>query len=54
MTRKTKQNKTKPSHTIANTLNIWNKDSILKMVRETPSYYKGRPLRITEDYSSET
>lgn len=53
MIRKIKQNKIKFLYIIVNILNIWNKDSILKMVREILSYYKGRFFRIIEDYLSE-
>jgi hypothetical protein len=42
-------------HTIIRTTNALNKDRILKAVREKGQVtYKGRPIRITPDFSSET
>jgi hypothetical protein len=42
-------------HIIIRTTNALNKDSILKAVREKGQVtYKGRPIRITPDFSSET
>jgi hypothetical protein len=48
--------KRKPSqHIINRTTNALNKDRILKTVREKgQATYKGRPIRITPDFSSET
>jgi hypothetical protein len=42
-------------HTIMGTTNVLNKDKILKAVRGKGQVtYKGRPIRITPDFSSET
>ena len=42
-------------HIIIRTANVLNKDRILKAVREKGQVaYKGRPIRITPDFSPET
>ena len=44
-----------PYHIIIKTLNIQYKEKILKAVREKGKViYKGRPIRITPDFSMET
>ena len=43
------------NHIIIKTLNVQNKERILKVVRERSQItYKGRPVRITPDFSRET
>jgi len=51
-----KKTKTSSSHIIVTTPNAQNKERILKAVREKGHIkaYKGRPMRITPDFSPET
>ena len=47
--------KKSPHHIIIKTLNIQNKERILKAAREKEQVaYKGRPIRNTPDFSMET
>jgi hypothetical protein len=49
------QNRTTPQHIIIKTTNTENKERILKAVREKKQItYKGKPIKITEDFSTET
>jgi chromosome segregation ATPase len=49
------QNRTTPGHIIIKTTSIENRESILKAVREKKQItYKGEPIKITADFSSET
>ena len=49
------QKRNSPQHIIIRTTNALNKDRILKAVREKFQVtYKGRPIRITPDFSPET
>ena len=49
------QKRNSSQHIIIRTANALNKDSILKAVREKGQVtYKGRPIRITTDFSPET
>jgi hypothetical protein len=49
------QKRNSSSHTIIKTPNSQNKERILKAVREKGQVpYKGRPIRITPDFSTET
>jgi hypothetical protein len=49
------QKRNSSGHIIVKTLNAQNKESILKAVREKGQViYKGRPIRITPDFSPET
>ena len=49
------QKRNPPQHIIIRTTNALNKDRILKAVREKGQVtYKGRPIRITPDFSPET
>jgi hypothetical protein len=49
------QKRNSPQHLIIRTTNALNKDRILKAVREKGQVtYKGRPIRITTDFSPET
>ena len=49
------QNRNTSCHIIIKTPNVLNKEIILKAVREKGQVtYKGRPIRITADFSSET
>ena len=49
------QYKNTSCHTIIKTPNVLNKERILKAVREKGQVtYKGRPIRITADFSPET
>ena len=42
-------------HRVIKTVNTWNKERILKVVREKGQViYKGRPIRIIPDFSTET
>jgi hypothetical protein len=49
------QKRNSSQHIIIRTTNVLNKDRILKAVREKGQVtYKGRPIRITQDFSLET
>ena len=49
------QKKKSPHHIIIETLNIQNKERILKAAKENGQVtYKGKPIRITPDFSIET
>jgi hypothetical protein len=49
------QKRNSSRHIIIRTTNVLNKDRILKAVREKGQVtYRGRPIRITPDFSSET
>ena len=49
------QNRTTSRHIIIKTPNVLNKERILKALREKGQVtYKGRPIRITPDFSPET
>ena len=49
------QNRNTSHHIIIKTPNVLNKERILKAVREKGQVtYKGRPIRITPDFSPET
>jgi hypothetical protein len=49
------QKRNSSRHIIIRTTNALNKDRILKVVREKGKVtYKGRPIRITPDFSPET
>jgi hypothetical protein len=49
------QKRNSSRHIIIKTLNILNKERILKTVREKGQVtYKGRPIKITPDFSPET
>jgi hypothetical protein len=49
------QNRTTPRHIIIKTTSIENRERILKAVREKKqTTYKGKPIKITADFSMET
>jgi hypothetical protein len=49
------QNRTTPRHMIIKTTNTENRERILKAVREKKQItYKGKPIKITADFSTET
>jgi hypothetical protein len=49
------QNRTTPQHIFIKTTSIENRERILKAVREKNQVtYKGKPIRITADFSTET
>jgi hypothetical protein len=49
------QNRTTPQHTIIKTTNTETRERILKVVREKKQItYKGKPIKITADFSTET
>jgi hypothetical protein len=49
------QNRTTPRHIIINTTSTENKERTLKTIREKKQItYKGKPVKITADFSSET
>jgi hypothetical protein len=50
------QNSTSPWHTIIKTTSTENRERALKAVREkkTQITYKGKPIKITADFSTET
>ena len=49
------QNRNTSGHIVIKTPNVLNKERILKAVREKDQVtYKGRPIRITPDFSPET
>jgi predicted glycosyltransferase involved in capsule biosynthesis len=41
-----------PGHIILKTLRIWNKERILKSVRQGIVAYKGKPITIMKDFST--
>jgi hypothetical protein len=48
------QNRTIPQHIIIETTSTENRERILKAVREKKITYKGKPIKITADFSTET
>jgi ribosomal protein L39E len=48
------QNRTTPQHIIVKTTSTENRERILKAVREKKQSYKGKPIIITADFSTET
>jgi hypothetical protein len=49
------QNRTTPQHIILKTIGTENRERILKAVREKKQIkYKGKPIKITADFSTET
>jgi hypothetical protein len=48
------QNRTTPQHIIIKTTSTENRERILKAVRERKQTYKGEPIKITADFSTET
>jgi hypothetical protein len=48
------QNRTTPLHIIIKTISTENRERILKTVRKRKTTYKGKPIKITADFSMET
>jgi hypothetical protein len=48
------QNRTTPWHIIIKTTRAENRERILKAVRKGKTMYKGKPIKITADFSTET
>jgi hypothetical protein len=48
------QNRISPWHIIIKTTSIENRETTLKVVREKKITYKGKPIKITADFSMET